>query len=66
LLLFFKEGIDLWIRNNNGSQICSQCKASNGSKEYWTFGDLGAKGIFEKAKKQLGFSEEITYQFVMA
>jgi hypothetical protein len=61
-----EEGIDLWIRNNDGSQICSQCKARNGSKEYWTVGDLGAKGIFVKAKMQLDSSEEITYQFVSA
>lgn len=61
-----EEGIDLWIRNNDGSQICSQCKARNGSKEYWSIGDLGAKGIFQKAKKQLDSSDKINYQFVSA
>lgn len=61
-----EEGIDLWIRNNDGSKICSQCKGRNGSKEYWNVGDLGAKGIFQKAKKQLDSSENITYQFVSA
>lgn len=61
-----EEGIDLWIRNNDGSKICSQCKGRNASKEYWTIGDLGAKGIFQKAKKQLDSSDKINYQFVSA
>ncbi|PFB62842.1 hypothetical protein [Bacillus cereus] len=61
-----EEGIDLWIRNNDGSKICSQCKGRNASKEYWTIGDLGAKGIFQKAKKQLDSSNKIDYQFVSA
>ncbi|WP_431783970.1 hypothetical protein [Bacillus subtilis] len=61
-----EEGIDLWIRNNDGSKICSQCKGRNASKEYWTIGDLGAKGIFQKAKKQLDSSDKISYQFVSA
>ncbi|MED0773813.1 hypothetical protein [Bacillus siamensis] len=61
-----EEGIDLWIRNNDRSKICSQCKGRNASKEYWTIGDLGAKGIFQKAKKQLDSSDKISYQFVSA
>ncbi len=61
-----EEGIDLWVRNKDGTQICSQCKGRNGSKEYWTIGDLGAKGIFQNAKKQLDSNESITYQFVSA
>ncbi|MFC3040410.1 hypothetical protein ACFOGI_09080 [Virgibacillus xinjiangensis] len=61
-----EEGIDLWVRNKDGTQMCSQCKGRNGSKEYWTVGDLGAKGIFQKAKKQLDSSEKVTYQFVSA
>lgn len=58
-----EEGIDLWISNNDGSKICSQCKARNGSKEYWSVNDLGAKGIFCKAKKQLDSSDRVNYQF---
>ncbi|WP_121615792.1 hypothetical protein [Virgibacillus halodenitrificans] len=61
-----EEGIDLWIENKDGTQICSQCKGRNASKEYWTIGDLGAKGIFQKAKKQLDSSDKINYQFVSA
>lgn len=61
-----EEGIDLWIKNKNGSRICSQCKARNGSKEYWDVSDLGSRGIFEKAKKQLDSSGKVTYQFVSA
>lgn len=61
-----EEGIDLWIENKDGSRVCCQCKARNGSEEHWTIGDLGAKGIFQKAKKQLDFSETITYHFVSA
>lgn len=61
-----EEGIDLWFRNNDETQVCSQCKGRNGSKEYWTIGDLATKGIFKKAKKQLDSNEKITYQFVSA
>ncbi|MBV7509327.1 hypothetical protein KW850_29570 [Bacillus sp. sid0103] len=61
-----EDDIDLWNRNNDGRQICSQSKARNGSKDYWTIGDLGAKGVFENVKQQLGSSKEIAYQFVTA
>lgn len=61
-----EKGIDLWIKNKDGSRECHQCKSRNGSKEYWTFGDLNAKGIFEKAKLQLNSSENVTYHFISA
>jgi hypothetical protein len=61
-----EEGIDLWIKNNDGSLICSQCKARNGSKEFWDISDLRARDIFDNAKKYLDSNEKTTYQFVSA
>lgn len=61
-----EEGIDLWIRNNDGNQIGSQCKGRNKSKEYWSINDLGANGILQKAKKQLDSNEKVSYYFVSA
>lgn len=61
-----EEGIDLWIREKNGSLIGSQCKSRNGSKETWAISDLGRRNIFEHAKKQLNTSEKTFYHFVSA
>ncbi|MFD1068276.1 hypothetical protein [Oceanobacillus locisalsi] len=61
-----EEGIDLWIKNKDGSLVCSQCKARNGSKESWSISDLGSKKVFVNAKKHLDSNENITYQFVSA
>jgi hypothetical protein len=61
-----KKAVDLWIKNLDGSQECHQCKARNGSKEYWDLGDLNAKGIFKKAKQQLDTNRNVTYSFVSA
>lgn len=61
-----EEGVDLWVKNRDGSLECHQCKARNGSKEYWDLSDLAARGIFKKAKKQLDSREDITYYLVSA
>lgn len=61
-----EEGVDLWIKNLDGSQECHQCKARNGSKEYWDLCDLNAKGIFKKAKQQLDTNKNVTYSLVSA
>lgn len=61
-----EEGVDLWIKNLDGSQECHQCKARNGSKEYWDLGDLSAKGIFKKAKRQLDSNKNVSYTLISA
>lgn len=61
-----EEGVDLWITNKDGSKECHQVKARNASKEYWTFGDLESKDIFEKTKKQLDFNKDASYYLVSA
>jgi hypothetical protein len=61
-----EEGVDLWIKNLDGSQECHQCKARNGSKEYWELGDLNTRGIFKKAKQQLDSNKNVTYSLVSA
>jgi hypothetical protein len=59
-------GVDLWIKNLDESQECHQCKARNGSKEYWDLGDLSTRLIFEKAKQQLDSNKNVTYSLVSA
>ena len=59
-----EEGVDLWIKNLDGSRECHQCKARNASKEYWDLSDMAARGIFEKAKKQLDFNKEVTFYLI--
>ena len=61
-----EEGVDLWINNLDGRRECHQCKARNASKEYWELSDLAARGIFEKAKKQLDYNKDITYYLISA
>lgn len=61
-----EKGIDLWVKNKDGTRVCYQCKARNASLEYWRMGDLAAKGMFKDAKRQLDTNENITYQFVSA
>lgn len=59
-----EDGIDLWVKNKDGSRECYQCKMRNGSKEFWSMGDLAAKNIFSKAQKQLDANETVSYYFV--
>ena len=37
-------GVDLWIDRNDGNREAQQCKAENGTKSHWTFGDLSRRG----------------------
>ena len=48
-----EEGVDLWIQRKDGSREAQQCKARNGSKEYWPIGDLMTRGILSDLKTQL-------------
>lgn len=59
-----EEGVDLWIKNKNGSRGFYQCKGRNASNENWRMGDLAAKGIFSNAKKQLDADIDSSYYFV--
>jgi hypothetical protein len=59
-----EEGVDLWVKNRDGSRECYQCKGRNASNENWRMGDLAAKGIFSKAKKQLDADINSSYYFI--
>ncbi|MHC4329881.1 MAG: hypothetical protein ACYSWW_17335 [Planctomycetota bacterium] len=48
-----KEGIDVWVRNNDGSRTGCQCKSENGAKGKWRVSDLHAENILTNAKSQL-------------
>jgi len=48
-----ERGVDLWIVQKNGVRQAHQCKARNGSKEYWDLGDLAYRGVLGNLKYQL-------------
>ncbi|MDO9635011.1 MAG: hypothetical protein Q7J05_08260, partial [Paludibacter sp.] len=48
-----EEGVDLWIKKNDGIRQAQQCKARNGSKESWQISDLKARGILNHLKARL-------------
>lgn len=58
-----EQGVDLWIELNNGIRQAHQCKARNGSNEFWSIGDLAGKGILENLKYQLSRSSK--YEFFL-
>ncbi len=59
-----EEGIDLWVKNKDGSRECYQCKGRNASNENWRMSDLAAKDVFGNAKKQLDADMNNSYYFV--
>jgi len=56
-----ERGVDLWIVQKNGVRQAHQCKARNGSKEYWGLGDLAARVVLVKLKYQL--DRDPTHEF---
>lgn len=43
-----ESGVDIVIYHNNNTKELAQCKIRNGSKDYWTIGDLNSKNILKK------------------
>lgn len=48
-----EEGVDLWVEKNDGVRQAQQCKARNGSKEFWPISDLKSRGILNHLKAHL-------------
>ena len=59
-----EKGIDVWIGHKNGTKEGQQCKGRNGSKEYWDYGSVNAKGIFDTWKFQLDRDKSNTVSLV--
>ena len=59
-----EKGIDVWIGHKNGTKEGQQCKGRNGSKEYWDYGSVNAKGIFATWKFQLDRDKSNTVSLV--
>ena len=57
-------GADLWIGSNDGKRECQQCKARNGSMEYWDYGSVNNRGIWDKWKFQLDRNPDIEVSLV--
>ena len=45
-----EKGVDLWIKNKDGSMEGQQCKGRNRSKENWTFYEASQLNIFTNWK----------------
>ena len=48
----YEDGVDLWIVYKDGKNEFQQCKARNGSKDYWQFGDINNRGYYFTCIKQ--------------
>lgn len=59
-----EKGIDVWVGHKNGTKEGQQCKGRNGSKGYWDYGSVNAKGIFDTWKFQLDRDKSNTVSLV--
>lgn len=59
-----EKGIDIWVDKGDGTREGQQCKGRNGSKEYWDYGSVNAKGILKNWKYQLDKSLTNTVSLV--
>lgn len=48
-----ERGVDLWIGNKDGTREGQQCKGRCRNNEYWTYGEVNEKGIWDNWKVQL-------------
>ncbi|WP_284640765.1 ATP-binding protein [Paenibacillus silviterrae] len=59
-----EQGAELWLELFGGTRQAHQCKARNGSKEYWSVSDLGNAGVLGNLQKQLDRSGNHEFVFV--
>ena len=59
-----EEGVDLIIEEQCGKRIFHQCKARNGSSEYWRINDLASRKILTNCKKHLDRSPEYEFKLI--
>lgn len=53
-----EKGTDILVTDRNGIKEHQQCKLRNASKEYWTIGDLKARGVMDAWHMQLNRGAE--------
>jgi hypothetical protein len=58
-----EKGVDLWVEYTNGLRQAQQCKARNGSNEFWPIRDLKARGILDYIRFQL--ERDSGYEFIL-
>ncbi|WP_414051397.1 hypothetical protein [Macrococcus animalis] len=59
-----EKGVDLWIGKKDGTREGQQCKARNGSKEYWDYSSLNSKDILTNWKLHLERDQDISVSLV--
>lgn len=59
-----EKGIDLWIELKSGRREAHQCKARNGSKEYWSISDLKNRDILDFLRFQLDNNQNCEFVLV--
>lgn len=59
-----EQGVDLWIEKNDGVRQAQQCKARDGSKEFWSISDLKSRGILSHLQFQLNAHQQHEFALV--
>ncbi|MDT2751310.1 hypothetical protein P7G96_08660 [Enterococcus thailandicus] len=59
-----EKGVDIWVGKKNGIKEGQQCKGRNGSKEYWDYASINAKGIFDHWKYHLDRDDANTVSLI--
>lgn len=59
-----EKGIDVWVGKKDGTKEGQQCKGRNGSKEYWDYGSVNSKNIFNNWLFQLKRNSSISVSLV--
>lgn len=59
-----EKGMDVWVGQKNGLREGQQCKGRNGSKEYWDYASINARGILNNWKYHLDRDESITVSLI--
>lgn len=55
-------GVDLWVQQKDGTREAQQCKARNGSKEFWSITDFSNRGVLQKLQFQL--DRDLSHKFI--
>lgn len=59
-----ESGVDIVIYQNDDIKELAQCKIRNGTKNYWTVGDLNSRKLLKKWKNHLNSSVDNIISFV--
>jgi len=59
-----ERGVDVWVRQPDGTRVGHQCKSENEAKGKWSVADLSGEGVLHNAQYQLTRNSENRFAFV--